>query len=184
MLPREQAVRRHDRVLVVGNAQEDCVNRLVRKHLAVVAVGLNLLDYPHLRVALLDHLLAVRRALGVVLRDCGHDAAVGELLNARDVHRVRDAAVADNADVDFPVREETMCATAEKNRRRASCGDSGDKLPSIHFRCSLWCKTIWVNQLPHFVITTGFMSPFSSKYILSRHVTRWFGERDGIGLLW
>ena len=113
MLAGEQTVGRDDRMLVVGYAQEDGVDRLVGEHLAVVVVGLHLLDNALLRIARLDDRLAVGRAHRVVVAHGRDDAPVGELLNAGHVHRVRDAAIADHRDVDLAVGEERRRAAVE-----------------------------------------------------------------------
>ena len=137
VLPGEKAVCRDDGVLVVGDAEEDGVNRLVRKHLAVVAVDLDFLDDALLRVAFLNHLLAIGRALAVILAEGGYDAAIGELLDAWDVHSMRNAAIADNCDVDLPVGEKPADTAVEKHRRGATCNHTRNKLPSIHVKVSL-----------------------------------------------
>src|SRR5574344_517770 len=106
VLAREEAVRRNDRMLVVGYADEDGVNGRIEEQLLVILVRLDRLDDALLGILLLDHLLAVFGADEVVVGDGGDDAPLRELLHARHVHRVRNAPVANDTDVDLAVHDE------------------------------------------------------------------------------
>jgi hypothetical protein len=107
VLPRFYGVNRNDRVPVIGRADDDGVDVLVRQQLAVVAIA----DHPVVRLPRLFRVLAVDQHLRVLDPPAveiarRHDARRLMLPDAGKIVAAGDAPGADRADVDPLARRE------------------------------------------------------------------------------